>query len=133
MYTMCSDNIVILSGISQLLICCNIEWHDIVILSGILSYLPRLKFLFGELVAINCLPTRLQLLSRGVSCQSSCAFCTISDKDSFHLFFECDKSVGNILVFGPPSFSLLILLLVLLQLFLPLYNILMPSKIKCFG
>jgi len=37
----------------------------------------------------NCLPTRLRLKDKGVTCPMDCTLCTVGSEDTLHLFFQC--------------------------------------------
>jgi len=44
-------------------------------------------------VCVDCFPTRVRLISRGVKCPSACVTCDDPHEDSYHLFFHCKIAI----------------------------------------
>jgi ribonuclease HI len=52
---------------------------------------PRVRNLLWR-ICRRCIPTRVNLQSRGVNCTTVCSLCNDHDEDSRHLFFDCSSS-----------------------------------------
>ncbi|CAJ2628079.1 unnamed protein product [Trifolium pratense] len=52
---------------------------------------PRVKNLLWR-ICRRCVPTRVNLRSRGVNCITVCSLCNDHDEDSRHVFFDCPSS-----------------------------------------
>ena len=73
------------------------NWNDI----WRLKVPPKVKNLLWRMCR-GCLPTRVHLQDKGVSCPKNCASCDSDSKDLNHLLFECPflSRFGTLLVFG---------------------------------
>ncbi|KEH22274.1 hypothetical protein MTR_7g036825 [Medicago truncatula] len=45
-------------------------------------------------ISRNCLPTRVRLKDKGVTCPMNCTLCTVSNEDTLHLFFQFSSSLN---------------------------------------
>jgi hypothetical protein len=52
---------------------------------------PKIKHLLWR-ICRGCLPTRVRLRGRHVSCPSECPFCNNSEEDDWHILFGCSES-----------------------------------------
>ncbi|CAJ2660552.1 unnamed protein product [Trifolium pratense] len=52
---------------------------------------PRVKNLLWR-ICRRCIPTRVNLRSRGVNCIDTCPLCNEHEEDSYHIFFDCPSS-----------------------------------------
>ncbi|RHN46175.1 putative reverse transcriptase zinc-binding domain-containing protein [Medicago truncatula] len=42
----------------------------------------------------NCLPTRVRLKDKRVTCPMDCTLCTVGSEDTLHLIFQCSSSLN---------------------------------------
>lgn len=47
---------------------------------------------FTRRIQRDCLPTRAQLVQKGVSCTSTCTYCMSKFENAWHLFVNCPKA-----------------------------------------
>jgi len=83
-YRTCSDLLLATTPV-QNNVCWNSIWN-IKIPPQIRSFMWRL--------AHQCLPTRVNLLTRGIPCEESCVCCDLLAETHMHVFFVCSKAVN---------------------------------------
>jgi ribonuclease HI len=54
---------------------------------------PKIKNLVWR-ICRKCLPTRVRLRDKGVSCDDVCSLCNTNEEDSLHLLFRCQSSMN---------------------------------------
>jgi len=82
-YILCVEELLDVSHLLQLG-----NWWDI----WRLKVLPKVKHLIWRMCR-GCLPTRIRLQDKGVSCLTRCVSCTSEHEDLNHIFFECSFSI----------------------------------------
>ncbi|RHN55891.1 putative RNA-directed DNA polymerase [Medicago truncatula] len=81
-YRLCSDLITAINPIQH-----DYRWNSI----WNLQIPPRVRAFLWRL-AQHCLPTRANLLTRGIPCDDSCIFCDQFAETQTHVFFVCPKA-----------------------------------------
>jgi len=82
-YRLCAEELVYVSHLRQ-----PGDWQDI----WRLKVPPKVKHLIWRMCC-GCLPTRIHLQDKGVSCPTQCVSCTSEHEDLNHIFFECPFAI----------------------------------------